>query len=385
LRWTGSGQALSAWLSEWGVDVAELELRGISKRFGERAVLEDISIRVPTGEFHAVLGPSGSGKSTMLRIVGGFTPPDHGRVVIDGRDVTVVPPEKREIGIVFQSYALFPHLSVFENVAFGLRMRRLGRVAIRERVEEALSLVKLEAFVSHKPKHLSGGQQQRCALARALVTRPRVLLLDEPLSALDRKIRHDLRLELKRIQRATGVTTVFVTHDQEEALSLADQLLVLDEGRVRQAGNPWDVYQRPADSFVADFVGSTNLIPAQIVNGTAGLEARASGFSFPLSDSVRDEIGPGTGGRCLLAVRPERVRVADRETTSGEIEGQVLDVELKGAVADVVMEIGSRGGRLRSLLLAPDAERLRVGSTVAVQIDPVGVRVYPAPGPGPKA
>jgi ABC-type Fe3+/spermidine/putrescine transport system ATPase subunit len=232
----------------------------VVKGFGPVQVLRDVSLHVPRGEFHTLLGPSGSGKTTLLKIVAGFTPADAGAVTLSGRVITDVLPEHRNIGVVFQNYALFPHMTVADNIAFGLKMRGTAKPEREQRVQEVLRLVRMTGFGHRRPAMLSGGQQQRVALARALVIRPELLLLDEPLSALDRKVRQEVREELKRIQAETGVTTVMVTHDQEEALFLADRVLVLEAGAVRQAGAPAEIYADPVDEFVAGFLGAINLL-----------------------------------------------------------------------------------------------------------------------------
>jgi putative spermidine/putrescine transport system ATP-binding protein len=245
--------------------MARLELGRLSKHFGPTVAVHDVSLDVRDGEFVVLLGPSGCGKTTTLRMIAGFLAPTSGRVRIGDKDVTTLPPWKRNAGMVFQSYALFPHLTVAENVAFGLEMRKLPQSDIPERVAEALRLVRLEGLAERLPRQLSGGQQQRVALARALVIRPDVLLLDEPLSNLDAKLRETVRVEIRELQRQLGSTTVMVTHDQEEALIMADRLVVMSEGSVRQIGSQRDLYERPADRFVAGFVGRSNLLPGKVV------------------------------------------------------------------------------------------------------------------------
>src|ERR1700674_5209225 len=244
-----------------------VELVGVSKRYGAVTALDALDLAVYEGELLSLLGPSGCGKTTTLNVIAGFAAPDAGRVVIDGDDVTAEPAWRRGLGVVFQSYALFPHMSVADNVAFGLRERGLGSTEIAERVREALALVRLPSAARQRPHELSGGMQQRVALARALVIRPRVLLLDEPLAALDRKLREEMRAELRDIQRTVGITTVFVTHDQHEALGLSDRVAVMSAGRVEQLGSPRDVYERPATAFVADFIGASSVLEARAIDG----------------------------------------------------------------------------------------------------------------------
>ena len=254
-----------------------VQLDGVFKRFGAVTALEETWLRVEPGEFLTLLGPSGCGKSTLLNLVAGFLEADAGEIFIDGDLVTATPPYDRKIGIVFQNYALFPHMNVERNVGYGLRMRGVPKREIAERVRDVLALVKLSGFADRSPRQLSGGQQQRVALARALVIRPKVLLLDEPFSALDKNLRGSMQVELKEIQRRLGVTTIFVTHDQSEALSLSDRIVVMSAGRIRQVGTPEDVYRNPKDRFVAGFIGDVNLLPgriATIANDRAGISIR---------------------------------------------------------------------------------------------------------------
>src|SRR4051812_17676531 len=246
-----------------GEDIA-VQLDRVTKRFGKTTALDDVSLLVRRGELMTLLGPSGCGKTTLLNLVAGFLTPDGGEIAIDGRRVTDVPPYRRESGIMFQQYALFPHMSVAANVGYGLKMRRIARPEIARRVAEALALIKLEGLEDRKPRQLSGGQQQRVALARALVIRPKVLLLDEPFSALDRNLRASMQVEIKEIQRKLGVTTIFVTHDQSEALSLSDRIAILAEGRIRQIDTPQRIYQQPADRFVASFIGEVAVLRARL-------------------------------------------------------------------------------------------------------------------------
>src|SRR5690606_37436001 len=242
----------------------QLSLRGITNRFDGKTVLGDIDLDIHDGEFITLLGPSGCGKTTLLRMLAGFETPDEGSIRLDGQDIVALAPNQRPLNTVFQNYALFPHMTVFQNVAYGLRMEKCPAEDIRTRVEQMLAMVQLSDFAARKPHQLSGGQQQRVAIARAVIKRPRVLLLDEPLSALDFKLRKTMQLELKRIQRELGITFVFVTHDQEEALSMSDRVVVLNQGHIEQLGTPREVYERPASLFVAHFVGEANLLPGEI-------------------------------------------------------------------------------------------------------------------------
>ncbi|SPH18446.1 Spermidine/putrescine import ATP-binding protein PotA [Defluviimonas aquaemixtae] len=284
-----------------------IEAREVCKVFGqgEHAVnaLDDVSVAIRQGEFFTLLGPSGCGKTTLLRLIAGFESPTSGSIFLDGQDITDLPPNKRPVNTVFQSYALFPHLSVAENIGFGLQMLGRPKAEIAARTEEMLALVKLEALAVRKTAQLSGGQQQRVALARALAPRPKLLLLDEPLSALDLKLRKEMQGELKRLQCETGITFVFVTHDQEEALTMSDRVGVMSSGKILQIGPPRAIYAHPVNRFVADFIGETNFIPAQIVDGHAVLPG---GVSLPMT-------GTHPAGPVTLAIRPEHLRLTDRE------------------------------------------------------------------------
>ncbi|MBR9872326.1 MAG: polyamine ABC transporter ATP-binding protein, partial [Gammaproteobacteria bacterium] len=241
-----------------------LSLSKLSKQFDDRKVLDSLDLEILDGEFITLLGPSGCGKTTLLRMMAGFEHPDEGSITLGSQDLTHTPPEARPLNTVFQNYALFPHMSVFDNVAYGLKMEKRPKPEIKQRVEEALAMVQLEDFAKRKPHQLSGGQQQRVAIARAVVKRPKMLLLDEPLSALDYKLRRTMQVELKRLQRELGITFVFVTHDQEEALSMSDRIVVLKDGLIQQLGTPREVYERPANLFTARFVGETNFFPGRV-------------------------------------------------------------------------------------------------------------------------
>jgi ABC-type Fe3+/spermidine/putrescine transport system ATPase subunit len=324
-----------------------LRVTTVAKGFGPVQVLRDVSLHVPRGEFHTLLGPSGSGKTTLLKIVAGFTPADAGAVTLAGRIITDVLPERRNIGVVFQNYALFPHMTVADNIAFGLKMRGIARPEREQRVAEVLRLVRMTGFGHRRPAMLSGGQQQRVALARALVIQPQLLLLDEPLSALDRKVRQEVREELKRIQAETGVTTVMVTHDQEEALFLADRVLVLEAGAVRQAGAPAAIYAEPVDEFVAGFLGAINLLRVT-VEGT-GLRIGAQRFAPPAG-----LVPAGHGGPLVLAVRPEQITVVPAlgETPPEAIGGTLIATEFGGPV--VTAHVHVEGQIVSVLALSPD-------------------------------
>ncbi|HAN36290.1 MAG: ABC transporter ATP-binding protein [Ilumatobacteraceae bacterium] len=304
-----------------------IELESLSKWYGEQQVLDAIDLIIEPGEFFSLLGPSGCGKTTTLRLIGGFEEIEHGAVRIDGADMRGVPPEKRPVNTVFQSYALFPHKSVAENVAFGLRFQPCDKAETKRRVGEALELVRLTGYEARKPHQLSGGQQQRVALARSLVLRPKVLLLDEPLGALDAKLRRVLQVELRSLHREVGITFVYVTHDQEEALTMSDRLAVMNTGRIEQVGGPRSVYDEPANRYVADFLGLANLLPATAdAAGVTVLGARVAADTR------------GLAGASTVLVRPERVQLV--APSSGQLQGRVQHVVFAGAATHVHMRVG---------------------------------------------
>jgi len=297
-------------------DVPEIDVRleRVTKVFGETIAVDDLSLDIPEGEFFSLLGPSGCGKTTTLRMIGGFEEPTLGVVYLGGRDVTDLPPYKRDVNTVFQSYALFPHLDVFENVAFGLRRRRVEKGEIAKRVKDALKLVDLPGFEKRRPNQLSGGQQQRVALARALVNSPKVLLLDEPLGALDLKLRKQMQLELKRIQYEVGITFIYVTHDQEEAMTMSNRLAVMRHGRVEQIGAPEEVYERPATEFVAGFLGASNLLDGEIKESSNGITTiLCTGGTTVKVPS--DKVPADVNAAVKVGVRPEKISI---EPDAGE-------------------------------------------------------------------
>ena len=306
-----------------------IELKNISKAFDGETVLDDISLTIHDNEFITLLGPSGCGKTTTLRIIGGFTYPDQGDVLFMGERINDVPPHKRNVNTVFQKYALFPHLNVFENVAFPLRERHVPKAEIKEKVEKMLKMVMLSGFAHRRVTSLSGGQQQRVAIARALVNEPKILLLDEPLGALDLKLRKDMQQELKNIQKATGITFVFVTHDQEEALSMSDTVVVMSEGRIQQIGTPIDIYNEPENAFVADFIGESNILDGVM------LEDRKVAFSGHVFDCV--DAGFGKKEPVDVVVRPEDVDIVSEE--KGMLKGVVTSVTFLGVHYEIIVDI----------------------------------------------
>ncbi len=295
--------------------MSRVEVAGASKLYGSVRALDGVSLAFADGEFFGLLGPSGSGKTTLLRAIAGFVDPDDGEISFDGRPVRDTPVHRRRIGMVFQNYALFPHMSVFDNVAFGLTVRRLPSSEIRTQVTAMLDLVRLGGFEERRPRQLSGGQQQRVALARALVTKPRVLLLDEPLGALDKRLRQQMQIELKQIQREIGITTIFVTHDQEEALTLSDRIAIFNEGRVIQVGMPHAVYERPSSAFAASFLGDANFFSGRVVRnaGRTGEVALDGGRRIATLDSL-----PSEGSTVTIAVRPEKMALEASEPPTEE-------------------------------------------------------------------
>ena len=312
-----------------------LTLTDVQKRFGEFSAVQDFNLSAEKGEFVSFLGPSGCGKTTTLRMIAGFEEPTSGTITIDGRDITRVPPNRRNVGMVFQSYALFPNMTVADNVGFGLKVRKRPADQIRKRVAELLEIVNLPDRGGRYPYQLSGGQQQRVALARALAFEPQVLLLDEPLSALDAKIRVALRHEIRQIQRQLGITTVYVTHDQEEALSLSDRVVVMSEGRMEQVGTPFEIYNFPATAFVASFVGTLNILSGKVIDAGRG-EIAISGQTINLTSKFEARAGQDV----RVALRPEMASLADRPIGCTRLQGQVVDVSFLGSIVRIRVQIG---------------------------------------------
>ncbi len=306
-----------------------IELKNITKSFDGEVVLDNISLDIYDNEFITLLGPSGCGKTTTLRIIGGFETPDSGDVIFMGEDIKDVPPYKRNVNTVFQRYALFPHLNVFENVAFSLREKKVPKDEIKRKVTEMLTLVALKGFEKRSVTSLSGGQQQRVAIARALVNQPKVLLLDEPLAALDLKLRKDMQVELKNIQKATGITFVFVTHDQEEALSMSDTVVVMSEGRIQQIGTPVDIYNEPTNAFVADFIGESNILDGVM------LEDRKVSFAGQVFECV--DAGFDRREPVDVVVRPEDVDIVPAD--KGQLKGVVTSVTFLGVHYEIIVDI----------------------------------------------
>ncbi len=353
-----------------------ISVRGVSKRFASGAdvvyALDDVSIDIQPNEFFTLLGPSGCGKTTLLRLIAGFEEPTAGDILLDDRSLIGLPPFRRPVNTVFQSYALFPHLTVGQNVAFGLEMQRVDPVARTRRVREMLALVRLEAYEQRRPAQLSGGQQQRVALARALANRPQVLLLDEPLSALDLKLRKEMQIELKRLQLETGVTFMFVTHDQEEALTMSDRIAVMQNGQILQVGGPAEIYEHPKSRFIADFIGATNFLEAEcMVNGTEGVRLRLdSGAMLEAAEPASVE----RGQRVTLAVRPERAAL--EAAGGGGLPGTLETVVYLGTdtTYHVRLDTGT-GFQVRVQNRAGAGRHFQQGEVVAVSIPADAVRV----------
>jgi putative spermidine/putrescine transport system ATP-binding protein len=342
--------------------MAFLDIDHLQKSFGALRVVKDFTLGIEKGEFVSFLGPSGCGKTTVLRMVAGFETPTSGVIRIDGRDVTNLPANRRKIGMVFQAYALFPNLTVADNIGFGLKVAGEGKAEIARRVSEMLELIGLPQLGSRYPFQLSGGQQQRVALARALAPRPQVLLLDEPLSALDAKIRVSLREEIRRIQRELGITTVFVTHDQEEALSISDRIVVMHQGIADQVGTPFEIYNRPATRFVAEFVGTLNLVDADVVeaaNGRVRLGDVPVALNRPLSARA--------GERVSLALRPETVALGRAEGHDVVLSGRIAEVHFLGSVIRIRVMVGEQSLSLDTFN-QPDRPPPAVGASVEVSI-----------------
>ncbi|HEX2233640.1 MAG TPA: ABC transporter ATP-binding protein [Thermoleophilaceae bacterium] len=359
-------------------DAPSVRLDGVTKRFGDLEAVRDLTLDVERGEFFTLLGPSGCGKTTTLRMVAGFEEPTEGRVLLDGEDVTELPAFKRPTNTVFQSYALFPHLSVERNVAFGLERKGVGKEEVSRRVAEELERVGLEREARRRPRQLSGGQQQRVALARALVNRPAVLLLDEPLGALDLKLRKQLQVELKRIQREVGITFVYVTHDQEEALTMSDRIAVMNRGLIEQVGGPEMIYERPETTFVAGFIGVSNLMPGEVVsaNGSKAELRLDAGVTVPAEPR-----GAAAGERVHAVVRPEKLELhgSDARVPDGRasVEGTIESSLYLGTATQVVVRLGD--GTAMTVLVpnTDEAERQRMpGAGAQVRLAWAGEHIH---------
>jgi putative spermidine/putrescine transport system ATP-binding protein len=337
----------------------DIRLAGVRKLFGDVAAVDGVDLEIRRGEFFTLLGPSGSGKTTCLRMIAGFERPDEGRIELAGDDVSRLPPAERDVNTVFQDYALFPHMSVGENVAYGLKVKKVAKGERAQRVEDALAMVRLDGYADRRPSQLSGGQRQRVALARALVNRPRVLLLDEPLGALDLKLRQQLQVELKRIQSEVGITFVYVTHDQDEALTMSDRIAVMDGGHVLQVGSPRDVYEEPGSRFVAGFVGVSNLLELPVERSSGGVLTLRLGPD----DAVTGEGSAAEGATAVVTIRPERIAIDTAPGDGCHVRGTVSESLYAGPTSRFVVELDGGGElmvvRQNATTSYEDVEKLR--------------------------
>ncbi|WP_199087701.1 ABC transporter ATP-binding protein [Bosea sp. ASV33] len=356
--------------------MGSLTFEGLGKSYGEVEVVRDVSLTIAEGEFVSLLGPSGCGKTTILRMVAGLVEPSRGRILIGRDDVTTLPPNKRGLGLVFQSYALFPHMTVFENVAFGLRRRKVVGAELDRRVREALGMVRLAAFGERYPRQLSGGQQQRVAIARALAPHPRVLLFDEPLSNLDAQLRDEMQIELKRLQRNLGITTLFVTHDQGEALSMSDRVGVMARGVMQQFATPEDIYHRPATGFVASFIGKPN----RLAGSVAMREGPGGRLAVGAVEVPAARIDQPAGAKVDIVIRQEAVAIRSGLAQPGEIAGEVALRSFSGARVQYVVRL-AEGVEIVAETASHGAEAgLTAGAPVALAIDPAAVFAMPPEG-----
>lgn len=340
-----------------------VELQHISKSFGNTLVLDDLSLEVKENEFITLLGPSGCGKTTTLRIIGGFEKPDAGKVIFDGQDITAVPANRRNLNTVFQKYALFQHMTIEENIAFGLKIKKKSEAYIRDKIRYALKLVNLDGYEKRKPASLSGGQQQRIAIARAIVNEPRVLLLDEPLGALDLKLRQDMQYELMRLKEELGITFIYITHDQEEALTMSDKVVVMNQGYIQQMGTPEDIYNEPENAFVADFIGDSNIIDGIMLEDKL---VEILGHKFECVDE-----GFGTNRPVDVVIRPEDVILG--EEGKGVLDGVVSSLIFKGVHYEMEVEAGGYEWLVHSTLCYP------VGTRVSISVIPFNIQIMHKP------
>lgn len=376
--------ATSAPSAKTGLD--HLEIQGVKKVFGDNTAIERLDLNVRKGEFLSLLGPSGCGKTTLLRMIAGFETPTDGAILLAGKDIVSLPPHRRPVNTVFQSYLLFPHMNIADNIAYGLKQAKVPKPEIAQRVREALALVQMEDFAGRKPEQLSGGQQQRIALARALVNRPQVLLLDEPMSALDRKLREEMQLELKRLHTKLDTTFVFVTHDQDEALAMSDRIVVMYDGVIQQIGSGEDIYANPHNGFVAGFIGKQNFISAEVASTdstTATLRTANAVLTAPTL-TLRPATAAGeprdleVGDRVRAAIRPERMHVAPAGESSGEANtarGSVISYSFLGDVIQYMIVVGDND-EILARVPAAGREPISAGTEVELSWDTDAVAVY---------
>lgn len=340
-----------------------IDLVNITKSFGDTVVLDELNLYIRENEFLTLLGPSGCGKTTTLRIIGGFETPNKGQVIFEGKDITKLPPNERQLNTVFQKYALFNHMTISENIAFGLKIKKKSKIYIQDKIKYALKLVNLDGYENRMPDSLSGGQQQRIAIARAIVNEPKVLLLDEPLGALDLKLRQDMQYELIRLKNELGITFVYVTHDQEEALTMSDTIVVMNQGYIQQVGSPEDIYNEPKNAFVADFIGDSNIIPSVMIEDKL---VNILGANFPCVDT-----GFGKNKPVDVVIRPEDIDLVKPE--NGIISGRVTSLLFKGVHYEMEVTANGREWLVHSTDLFP------VGSEVGIQVDPYDIQIMNKP------
>jgi len=336
-----------------------LELKNINKSYGEQQVLDNLSLNIKKNEFLTLLGPSGCGKTTTLKIIAGFETADSGKLIFNNEDISLLPPYKRQVNTVFQKYALFPHMNIFDNIAFGLKLKKLPKAEIQKKVEEMLSLVALKGFEKRSVDSLSGGQQQRVAIARALVNKPKILLLDEPLGALDLKLRKEMQIELKKIQQEVGITFVFVTHDQEEALTMSDTIIVMNKGVIQQMGSPQDIYNEPANAFVADFIGESNILSGTMIDD---FKVEFCNKTFNCVDKGFEKMEP-----IDVVIRPEDITMVNADT--GMLKGTVTSLVFKGVHYEMMVSTENFDFMLHNTKCA------EVGSVIGLDIHPEDIHI----------
>ncbi|MCY3770824.1 MAG: ABC transporter ATP-binding protein [Gemmatimonadetes bacterium] len=367
--------------------MVRLTLQGITRKFGEVTAVDDVSLKIARGELFFLLGPSGCGKTTVLRLIAGFYAPDTGSILFDDQDVTRTPPHRRNTGMVFQNYALWPHMSVWENVAYGLGLRKVPSSEQKDRVSEALRMVRMEAYGERSPNQLSGGQQQRVALARALVIQPGVVLLDEPLSNLDARLRLEMRDEIRRIHDETGMTMIYVTHDQKEALSMADRMAVMDMGAVAQTGDPRSIYTRPASAFVADFIGETNFVAGKLTRAETPLAVETAVGVIHSTAEPAESLSPGDEVVC--SIRPETIRILKPDGTDGDDGADGGDENILAGVVQQTMYLGEHeqysvrlddGTLVKMVDHQPGRRRAGAGASIRLKYDAAQVVVLGKPG-----